>query len=101
MSTFRPGNRYRFSLAVTSSGAAEDPASLVLTIRTPAGVSTDYAWPSPAEVTRASLGNFYYDYEFAVNAAAGDWNVRWRTIDGTPDVTGLVEYTITVLPLNY
>jgi hypothetical protein len=47
------------------------------------------------------MGNFYYDYEFASNAAAGDWTVRWRTIDGTPDVTGLVEYTITVLPLNY
>ena len=66
------------------AGAGTNPSTVVLTIRTPAGVDS-----TPATV---SDGSGVYRYDLTLNEE-GDWYYRWQ---GTGAIVAAVEGVITV-----
>lgn len=61
------------------AGTETDPTALTLTIYLPDGTTVVKQWPTPAEITHDSTGNFHYDY---TSAAAGHYRPVW-TATGT------------------
>ncbi len=62
MQVYDLGDLVVLELPLTVNGAPTDPTTLTLTITPPSGAVVTRLWPSPAEITRVSLGNFRYDY---------------------------------------
>jgi uncharacterized phiE125 gp8 family phage protein len=69
------GDTVRLSTTITdTAGAAADPTSLTLTYTTAAGTAVTKHWPSPAEITRDSVGAFRYD---VTGLSAGHYRYTW------------------------
>ena len=79
----------------TPSYTLSNPASSVVTLHPPSGSDIILAAVS------YGTGLFYAEYQFPLNAVAGDWVWRWQAIGGSPDASGLQEKAFTVLPLAF
>lgn len=69
------GDIVRISAAFTVGGAATDPTTITLKVKTPAGVIATYTYAA-AQITRDSAGNYHKDITID---AAGDWWFRWES----------------------
>lgn len=71
------GRTVRLSASVVDEGgAATDPDTCVLIVRTPDGEETVYHYGVDSEVQRDALGQFSADF---VVADAGRYEYRWQT----------------------
>lgn len=78
---YSTGQPIRLSTVVQDiAAAAADPTTLVLTYGLQGGTVTTKMWPTPADITRDSLGHFHYD--IPALAAAGHYRYAW-TATGT------------------
>lgn len=69
------GDMKRCSVAITSiAGVAADPTAVVLIIREPDGTEVTKNYPTPADLTKDSTGNYHYDYTIT---KAGRHVERW------------------------
>jgi uncharacterized phiE125 gp8 family phage protein len=69
------GDTVRLSTTVTdAAGAPADPTSLTLTYTDTAGTAVVKHWPSPAEITRDSVGVFRFD---VTGLTAGHYRYTW------------------------
>lgn len=67
-----------------------DPTALTLTVTKPDATTTLLHWPTPAEITRDSLGVFHYDY---TGATAGTYLFRW-VASGAVSSTGTGQFDV-------
>ena len=69
------GEMARMSMLVKDmAGAAADPTTATLKVKTPAGVTTNYTYPGT--VTRLGVGSFQCDVALTEK---GKWLYRWET----------------------
>ncbi len=80
------GDVVRLEVAFQAAGVFADPATIVLTITDPAGTVTTKNYPTPADITKDSVGHYHYDHALAGSAVVGTYEVKWVTT-GTPATT--------------
>jgi hypothetical protein len=81
------GDTRTLSVALTVVDVPTDPATLTLTVRTPAGVSTTYTYGASA-IVRDSAGAFHYDLTFT---ESGAWTYEWRSTVPAQVQGGVIE----------
>lgn len=87
------GEVARLSVTVTdTAGAATDPASVVLKIKSPAGVVSNQTYPGT--VIRSGAGVFVFDL---LLTEKGKWLYRWETSAPAP---GASQGDLAVTPAN-
>jgi hypothetical protein len=69
--------------AFAVAGVATDPTAVVLVVTDPLGVAATYNWPSPATITRTSVGVFTKDIPCT---SAGTWTYLWTGTGTASDV---------------
>jgi len=70
-----------------------DPTTVTFTVKTPAGVSTDYVYDIDPEVVKAGTGDYYMEINLF---AAGSWYYRIAGIDAGGDFMGASEGQLNV-----
>lgn len=76
------------------AGTATDPTAVVLRVKQPNGTTTDYHWPTPADLTRVAAGDFKKSLIPAVGSA-GIWEAQWT---GTGAVAAVAKRRFRVFP---
>ena len=72
---FYVGNGYRLPILIEdTAGTDADPASLAVTVLSPANVELSYVYGVDSEVVRDSTGNYHMDILLEVEGL-----YRWRT----------------------
>lgn len=87
------GEVARLTVTVTdTAGAATDPASVVLKIKSPSGVVSNQTYPGA--VVRSGVGVFMFDL---LLTEKGKWLYRWET---SAPALGASQGDLTVAPAN-
>lgn len=82
------GSLVRVSAAFTdASGAAVDPTTVTLQVKTPAGTVTSYVDP---DVVHDGVGLYHYDID---GSTVGNWEYRWSST-GTGQAAEESSFTI-------
>lgn len=68
------GTLVRISATFTVSGAATDPTTVTLKVRSPAGTVSTYTYGA-GQVTKDSVGNYHKDVDASTS---GRWLYRWE-----------------------
>lgn len=71
-----------------------DPTAVTLTVTAPDGTSTQYLWPSPADITHVGVGSFAY---VVTLNQEGVWSFVYT---GTGTAAGVQPSTVTVYPVD-
>jgi hypothetical protein len=96
MNTYHEGQRVRLTVAFANFlGDAEDPTSVTIKIRTPAGVVSTYTHGVDPELIRDGIGLYWAEIDAETD---GIWNYRWA---GTGAVKAAVENRFLVTPSRF
>ena len=74
-----------------------DPTTVTFTVKTPAGVSTDYVYGVDAAVKREATGDYYMEINIT---AAKSWYYRIAGLDASGDYMGASEGQLNVKVSN-
>lgn len=81
MNEYDIGDVVRLTIQLRVNGTLTDPTTLVLSVRSPSGAVTTYAWNTAPEVIRNSVG----DFEARIPAvASGTWRYFWTSTGTAP-----------------
>ena len=80
------------------NGNAEDPVTLKMVTRSPAGVETVYTYGSSAEVVKTAVGVYEFTWPQFIATHVGVWSLR---ANATGPTTCSFEDTLEVRQTNY
>jgi hypothetical protein len=92
-SFYNPSTTIRLAASFKASGVLTDPATVSLTVKDPASVSTTYTWAG-AQVIKDATGRFHYDL---TPVLPGRWYFKWV---GTGAVAATTEESFRVRELE-
>lgn len=90
MPSFLYGSTPRFSVAFTTNDAAADPTEVTFRIYNEPDGFSEVKLYSLAEITKASAGNYYIDYQLS---RGGSWTYRF---EGTGALVAVAEGSVWV-----
>lgn len=91
LQAYLEGGRVRLVAAFTTDDSPIDPSTVTFTVQTPAGVNTDYAWGTDANVTNPSTGVYYCVFDVD---EVGRWRAR---VQGTGTVRTACETAFNII----